>query len=252
MVAPYGISLLLVGAAVVVGYAFESLITPANLTLVFVLPVVISATTFGWGPSIAAVVAGVLAFDFFFTAPRYQLTIASPVDAWAAVLLLVIAAIVSAIASQARRRALEAGRKAQQASALQVLAHLVVAGRPRREIVQGAAIALGQIFDAPAVVFEEQQGSLQLAAGAEGVKANDAEEAAARGALAMGLVARAHAYPNDEARFDYWPIRTPGGAFVLGVDFTSAEEGRPSAPDRFVEAVGAYLTAASRDAAQPT
>jgi K+-sensing histidine kinase KdpD len=38
-----------------------------GLTLIFVLPVVIAGTAFGLGPSVAAIVASVLAFDFFFT-----------------------------------------------------------------------------------------------------------------------------------------------------------------------------------------
>src|SRR5690242_10330703 len=73
----YAIAVALVGLAVAVGFGLQHVITPANLTLVFVLPVVISATSFGWGPSLAAVAVGVLAFDYFFTEPYFQFTIAS-------------------------------------------------------------------------------------------------------------------------------------------------------------------------------
>lgn len=139
----YGASLLLVGVAVAFGFALKPLVTPANVTLIFVLPVVIAATSFGWGPSLATVVAGVLAFDFFFTEPYFQFTIANATDLWAATLLFLIAAIVSAVAAEAQRRAASAQRAARQASALQVVAHMVIEGRPRREILQMAAWSLG-------------------------------------------------------------------------------------------------------------
>src|SRR5271154_1858389 len=68
----YAVSLLFV--AVATGFAFivERLVGAPNLTLIFVLPVIAAATAFGWGPSLVATVASVLAFDFFFTEPRYS------------------------------------------------------------------------------------------------------------------------------------------------------------------------------------
>jgi two-component system sensor histidine kinase KdpD len=242
----YAASLVLVAAAVGVGYALERLVTPANLTLIFVLPVVIAATAFGWGPSLAAVVAGALAFDFFFTEPRYQLAIASPTDLWAAILLLVIAPLVSTVAAEARRRAIRAQRAARQAGALQGLAHVVIEGRPRREIFQAAAIALGQIFGAPAAIFQEGKAGVELLASSARATITQADEEAALGDIALQLPSRARSYPFEESHFDFWPLRTASaGTFVIGVDFSQAPDGRPPAPERFVETVGAYLAAAA-------
>src|SRR6185312_16306012 len=98
-----------------------------NLSLVFVLPVVIAAVSFGWGPALAAAVAGVLAFNFFLIPPRYTLRVADPSNLWALILLLIVAAIVSAVAAQSRRRAMEALNAAGQATALQALAQGLVA-----------------------------------------------------------------------------------------------------------------------------
>ena len=82
----------------------DSRYSPLPPLEIFVLPVVIAATALGWGPSLLAVSTSVLAFDFFFTEPFYSFRIASPSDVWAAALLLVIAAIVSTIAAESRRR----------------------------------------------------------------------------------------------------------------------------------------------------
>ena len=243
--ARYGAALVFVALATGCGFVLEPLIGAPNLTLVFVLPVLAAATSLGWGPSLVATVASVLAFDFFFTEPRYSLAIASPSDIWAAALLLVIAASVSAIAAQSRRRELAAKWAAEQAKALQALAHEVIESAPKAEILAAAATALNQIFHAPSVIFVQEAGALRPVASAGGARLAAAEEEAAKGALDSRLRARADTYPYDKSTFDFWPVETPKGrACVIGVGFQQARRARPAEPDRFIEIVAAYLAIA--------
>jgi K+-sensing histidine kinase KdpD len=241
----YVISLLMVGAATLLAFVVDNLIAAPNLTLVFVLPVVVAGTAFGWGPSLTAVIAGVLAFDFFFTVPYFSFRISSPSDIWAAALLLVIAAIVTTVAAQSRRRAIEASCAADRAEALQALAHIVIENRPRAEVVQAAAASLQQIFRAPAVIYLQEAGALRRAAAAGRLEITAADEEAARGALSDRLHTRAGTYPYDKAAFEFWPVATPSGCgCVIGVDFTRAPGERPDKPERFVDVVAAYLAVA--------
>ena len=245
LLARYGLSLLFVAVAVVLAFVVEHLIAPPNLSLIFVLPVVAAATLLGWGPSLIAGLAGVLAYDFFFTEPKYSFEIARPADLWATALLLVIAAIVSTLAAEARRRALEARRAADQALALQALAHVVIEARPRADVVQAAAAALNRIFRVPAVIYAETAGAVRPVATAGDPVLTAAEEEAAKGALDMRHPARAEVYPYDRSTFDFWPVVSRSGArFVLGVSFGATGDDRPAAPERLVEVVGAYLAAA--------
>jgi two-component system sensor histidine kinase KdpD len=251
LVARYSVSLLLVALATALAFIVDHVISAPNLTLIFVLPVVAAATLFGWGPSLVAVSASVLAFDFFFTEPYYSLRIASPSDLWAAGLLLVVAAIVSTIAAESRRRALEARRAAEQAQALQVLAHVVIESRPQAEVVSAAVTALSQIFQAPAVVFMQRGKAFAPVATAGAARITAAESEAAKGALDTQLLARAETYPYDQSRFDFWPVATSKDvSCVIGVCFGRSGGGRPAAPERFVEIVAAYLAAAFRASAQ--
>jgi K+-sensing histidine kinase KdpD len=250
----YGLSLVFVVLAVVLAFVVEHLIAPPNLSLIFVLPVVAAATLLGWGPSLIAGMASVLAYDFFFTEPRYSLRIASSSDIWATALLLVIAAIVSTLAAEARRRALEARRAADQALALQALAHVVIESRPAPEVLQAAATALNRIFQAPAVIFAGDGAALHPVAKAGRPKVTLEDEEAAKGALDMRHAARAETYPYDQSAFDLWPVISRSGArYVLGVNFGETGRGRPLAPERLVEIVGAYLAAAlgRTDAGKP-
>lgn len=248
--AQYGITLLLVAVATLLAFVVEHIIAAPNLTLIFVLPVVVAATFFGWGPALAAAVAGVLAFDFFFTQPYYSLRISSPSDLWAAALLLVIAAIVSTVAAESRRRAIESRRAAERAGALQALAHAVIEGRPRREVVSAAASALQRIFKAPALVFVEDGGTLSAEAVAGGAELTRAVEDAARGALANHVHTRGETYPYDQSPFDLWPVAAPDRCrLVVGVDFAHGEEDRPRTPEQFVDVVAGYLAAALKSKA---
>src|SRR5512135_2412028 len=186
LIAQYGLALVFVALATGLAFLVQHLISAPNVTLIYVLPVIISATLFGWGPSLLAVAVGVIAFDYFFTEPYYSLTMTKPSEIWAAVLLFVIASIVASVAAQSRRRAMEAHEAAERAQALQALAHTVIEGRSRSQILQAVATA----------------GSAQI---------TEAEREAARGALSSHEHTRGDTYPYVGACFDFWPISTPAG-----------------------------------------
>jgi K+-sensing histidine kinase KdpD len=243
----YGGAAFLVAIATLTGMAFEQVVSGPNLTLLFVIPVILTATMFGWGPSMFSVMAGVLAFDYFFTEPKFSFAINSASDIWAAALLLVTATVVSTLAAQTRQRAEEARAAAVRAQALQALAHRIVEGRPGGDIIQAAALTLNRLFEAPAVVLVRRGDAIEIAASAGAPTLTIAEEEAAREALASQIMTRAMTYPFVECRFDLWPVadRTESHC-VLGVDFTRARHCRPVDPERFVEVVAGYLAVVFR------
>ena len=245
IVAQYGLALVFAALATVLAFLVQPLISAPNVTLIYVLPVIISATLFGWGPSLLAVALGVLAFDYFFTEPYYSFAITSPSDIGAAVLLFVIASIVTSVAAQSRRQAMEARDAAEQAQALQALAHTVIENRPQSQILQAAATALHQIFRAPAAILMQRESSMETVATAGSAKITEADQEAARGALSSHENTRGDTYPYAGACFDFWPISAPAGCnYVLGVDFVHAARERPDSPEQFVEVIAADVAAA--------
>jgi K+-sensing histidine kinase KdpD len=241
----YAAALVLVAIATGCGFVLEPLTGAANLTLVFVLPVMGAAIWFGWGPSLVATLAGVLAFDFFFTEPRYSLVIARPADIWAAGLLLVIATAVSTLAAESRRRERAAKRAVEQTEALAALAHVVIEGAPTHEILAAAANSLQRIFLAPSVIVLQLAGALRPVASAGGARMTPAEEEAAKGVLESRLRARAETYPYPKSAFDFWPVETGGGRpCVIGVSFLQSGSGRPATPEHFIDTVAAYVAVA--------
>ncbi len=70
---------------------------------------------------------------------------------------------------------------------------------------------------------------------------SEAESEAAKAALEIRKHVLGETYPNDQSNFDFWPVATPTGRYVLGVDFKSSASERPSDPERFIDIVGAYV-----------
>lgn len=243
--AAYALSLMLVAGATLAAVLVDHVQAVPNLSLVFVLPVVIAAVSFGWGPSLAAAVAGVAAFNFFLIAPRYSFHVEDPDNLWALALLLITAAIVSTVAAQSRRRALAAWQAADQAGALQTLARALVAATDRPAAAAASAVALARLFKAPSVALLHDGEALTLAAQAGGGSFTAADEEAARWALASRLPTRGGAYPVEAATFDFWPVVTSQRQqAVIGVRISQDETGRPASPERLVEIVSGYLAVA--------
>jgi K+-sensing histidine kinase KdpD len=246
----YGLSLLLVGAATIVAFVVDHIVPAPNLSLVFMLPVMVAALSFGWGPALVSAMLSVAVFDFFFVEPRLTFRVDSPTDVWALALLLVVAAIASTVGAQSRGRAVAARRAARQAEALHSLASAVIKAEPSSALIKTAAAALGQIFEVPAVVLAETSSKLWPAASSGGATLSADDQDAAQWALANDKPTRAETYPFDRAAFDFWPVQTPANhRLVLGVKMADAPDGRPKDPERQVEMVAAYLAAAM--AAEP-
>lgn len=240
----YLLAIPLCGLATLLASVVEGWVAVPNLSLIFVLPVVILAVTFGAGPAVAAALVGVLAFNFFLIEPRYTLRVDDPANVWGLGLLFVVAVVVSGVAAQSRRRAVQAESLADQSSALQALTRALVAAPNRDAIVSSTAAALARLFGAPAAVLLADGEGLAAVCSPDVELAPDDLEAA-RLALSAGQPTRADAYPVENATFDFWPVKTRSRLrLALGVRLLGERGGRPVETDRLVEIVGGYMAVA--------
>ncbi|MCV9967665.1 DUF4118 domain-containing protein [Pararhizobium sp. BT-229] len=242
-VSGYLASLAMTAAATVVAIGVDSGVAVPNVSLVFVVPVIIAGVAFGLGPSLSSAVLGALAYNFFLTEPRYSLAVDDPANIWAIGLLFLVGLIVSSIAFTSRRRATDAARLTTQATVLQGYSRDVVAATNAKAIASITSQALGELFHVPAVVMLMTEGDVASFNSVGGLEPQEAEFEAARLSLEMGTVARAGIYPTLASRFDFWPVATAGGqSAVIGLAFDPDE--RPSAPDMPVDVVGSLLALA--------
>jgi len=232
----YVASIAMTAAATIVAIGVDSKVTIPNLSLVFVVPVIIAGVSLGLGPSLCSAVLGALAFNFFLTEPRYSLAVDDVANIWAIGLLFVVGVIVSGVAFTSQRRASEVALLSRQATLLQGYSRDVVAAEDTNAIISITCKALAALFQVPVVVMlvtEDRVASLERVGGAE---PQQAELEAARSSLATGTVMRSGVYPNPDSRFDFWPVETADGPdAVIGLAFDPHE--RPAAPDTLVNIV---------------
>jgi K+-sensing histidine kinase KdpD len=232
----YLASIVMTAIATVVAVGVDSKVTIPNLSLVFVVPVIIAGVGLGLGPSLCSAILGALAFNFFLTEPRYSLAVDDPANVWAIGLLFVVGLIVSSVAFTSRHRATEAALLRRQATVLQGYSRDVVAADNTNAIVSITSQALAALFQVPVVVMLATEGRVVSLEQVGDVKLQEAELEAARSSLATGTVTRSGVYPDLASRFDFWPVETAEGPkAVIGLAFDPDE--RPPAPDALVDIV---------------
>jgi K+-sensing histidine kinase KdpD len=232
----YLASIAMTAAATVVAVGVDTKVSIPNLSLVFVVPVIVAGVSLGLGPSLCSAVLGALAFNFFLTEPRYSLAVDDAANIWAIGLLFVVGLIVSGVAFTSRQRATEAALLRRQAIVLQGYSRDVVAADNANAIVSITSRALAALFKVPVVVMLVTEGEVVFLEQIGDVEPKEGELEAARSSLATGTVMRSDVYPNLASRFDFWPVQTAEGQnAVIGLAFDPDE--RPAAPDTLVNIV---------------
>jgi two-component system sensor histidine kinase KdpD len=239
----YIAALLMTALATVVAVGIDTKVTIPNLSLVFVIPVVVAAVIFGLGPSFFSAVLGALAFNFFLTEPRYSLNVDDPANIWAIALLFVCACIASAVASTARRKADDVALLQRQTEALQSYGRAALTAGSPTAIVSSAANALEAIFQVPVVVMILSDAAVVLLEKRGKLEPTEAELDAGRASLTTCGPVPANVYPFDTSRFDFWPVPARvGQQAVVGLAFDPDE--RPRTPGILVETVASILALA--------
>lgn len=134
-----------VAAASVGVAALQSSIPITGLGILYLLAVLIVAIRRGEVAGLATAVLGVLAFNFFFIAPRHRLAIAHSDDVIDLIVLLIAAVVIGRLAAVARERTVEADARAAAASAREREAKLLA--EAASAILAGPAVGaqLGRI-----------------------------------------------------------------------------------------------------------
>src|SRR4051812_115284 len=127
-----------------------------GLSGVPLLPVLVVAIRRGVAAGLVAAVLSVLALNFFFIEPRYQLTIAQGENVAALVVFLIAAIVVGRLAEAARDRAREAEARAAEAASREAEAELVAA-------VAGRLLGGGSLDEQLAWIGERVAGALGAA-----------------------------------------------------------------------------------------
>lgn len=247
LAARYLAALVMTALAAVVAVGVDARVTIPNLSLLFVLPVIIAALAFGLGSSLLSAVLGALAYNYFLTEPRYTLQVDDPANIWAIALLFVVGVIASGVASTARRWANEAARLGREGVLLRsYLGKINAAGGPNA-IAAVSADALAALFGVPVMVAVDTDIGVQAMELRGDLLPGEAEREAARHAIVENQHVLATEYPFVASRFDFWPVPARHGMRVaIGLAFDPDD--RPAMPGTVAETVaGAMALALDRE-----
>lgn len=117
----------LVAAVAAALVALRDRLEPANVALLFLVPVLIGAARWRLTASVLAALLAALAFDFFFVPPTLSLSVADLRYSTVLVVFLAVGILVSTLASRQREQARRAQRRENRTAALYALSREMAA-----------------------------------------------------------------------------------------------------------------------------
>ena len=132
-------TLFMVGGALVIGMVLRLFLDSANITLVFLTAILVSATAYGLWPSLFGCFIAVLTYNVFFLQPVYTVTIADPENVVAMFFFVVVAIIVSNLTSRVRSQAIAARQRAQTMEELYLFARKLGAAASLDDLLYASA-----------------------------------------------------------------------------------------------------------------
>jgi len=228
--ADYGAGLVLLVLANLLCFLMYPYFHLSNLIMVYLLGVMITATSCGRGPAILGSFLSVLAFDFFFVPPRFSFTVEEAQYIVTFIVMFLVALVISHLANRLRQQAQIARLQERQATAMHGLSRQLAGARGMEKIFQVAVQYISEIFDGQAMALVSNgQGRLKVVAGdPSSVLHQDIvkEIQIAHAAFTTGQMAGLGTESSPTSENLYVPIRA--GDFTLGVLVL-----RPADRDRF-------------------
>jgi two-component system, OmpR family, sensor histidine kinase KdpD len=155
---------LAVAAALAVGEALTQITPIPNLSIVFLLAVLVTAMSFGIWPAIYASVLSFLVYNFFFIPPVYTFTVAEPYELLALVIFLVVAVISSALAGRVREQARISASRMRSMRRLYEFTRRLSGLATLDGVAEGAASEIHASLSRPVVVLLAHADDLDLTA----------------------------------------------------------------------------------------
>lgn len=218
-VSGYATAIFAVAAAVAAGRMLQTLTPIPNLSLVFLVAVLIPAVFFGVWPAVVASGLSFLAYNFFFIEPLYTLTVAEPYELLALVIFLGVAIITSALAGRARTQARISAARVRAMRRLYEFTRRLSGLASVDQVAEGAVSEIHTSLDKPSILLLEERGELQIrAAWPPEDDLDPASMSAARWAVEKGEPAGSRTSTLPLVPWLFLPLRTARGPIgTIGV-----------------------------------
>jgi two-component system sensor histidine kinase KdpD len=244
-VGPYVEGALTTAVATLIGAAIDARIHLPNISLLFVVPVLVAAARHGLVPSLWVAGLSVLSYNFFFLPPLYEFTIADPANIVALFFFMFVAVGASALAARTRWQTQAARREARTTAELYGVSRKIAGVIELDDLLWIVVTHLARLLNAEIAILMPEGSPLETgplvtrAAFPPDGQVTDTDLAAARWSWDADRPTGRGTDTLPGGRWLFVPIRTSRSAIgVIGVLPTG--EGRElSSPERrLLEAVG--------------
>lgn len=225
-----------VALAAVVGELVRLNLDPTSLAMIFILAVVLVATSQGLGPALLASTLSVLVFDIFFIPPRFSFTVNDPEHFVSFATLYLSGVSISLLVSRARRRAERAERQSVRTTTLYALSRALAVAPNLDSILASVIGHIQSNFDSSVAILMPEGGHLKVAAASRGLSIGSDEIAVAEWVTSHGNPGGLGTDTLPGAKMTHLPMKE--GRKVIGVVALLPKPGQvPRTPedDRLLE-----------------
>jgi two-component system sensor histidine kinase KdpD len=134
-----------------------------DVTMVFLLGVVIVSTRFGYGPSLLAAVLSVVSFEFFFIPPLFSFSVSDLRHSLTFAVMFMVAVVVSHLTQRIRDQAKAARLRERNTASLYALSREIGLADSREALLESAARHVRDVFESDVAVFLPVDGGNDVA-----------------------------------------------------------------------------------------
>ena len=214
----YALAVMLVALVTLVSFPIFGRIHSTNLVMLYLVAVVICALYLGRGPSLLASILSVVAFDFFFTDPRFTMVVSDTQYIITFLGLFIVSIAISTLAGRVREQVEVIRAQEQQSSTLYALSRELTVSTDLDTVLAKVIEQIGQTFNRQVVVLLPHENTLIVRAATQGFVIDQDEQAVAVWAYQKNRVAGRGTDTLPAAKIRYQPLQVAGRVVgVLGV-----------------------------------
>ncbi|VFU09700.1 sensor histidine kinase [Methylocella tundrae] len=205
-----------VAGAVLIGLGLQLIVKLPNVSMLFMMAVLLCAIYFGRWYAISAAALSFFAYNFFFIPPVYTLTIAEPHEFFALILFLIVAVLAGGLAGRIHDQAETVRKRSASTQALYEFSRKLSGAVKLDDVLWASASHLRNALKADVVLLLPEDGELQVKLSwPPDVTLDGTEMTAARWALDKAEPAGRGSGTLPNLAFQFRPLLTPRG--VIGV-----------------------------------
>jgi len=212
---PYFYSVWMVLLFSIFGLFMESFLSATNLVMFYLIGVVVAAILWGLWPAIFTSAMSVLAFDFFFIQPYFNLHVSDSQYFITFFAFLFVGVSISLLVARMRDYASSAQRREDHTSTLYALSVDLASANEISEVLEKVSIHVARSCHCKSAYLIPEEGVLKLIMASKDLNIDEKEMTAADWTYKKGTMAGKGTETLSSSFLRYYPLRTPNG--VVGV-----------------------------------